>query len=277
MSSSFSIGDFARATHLTVKTLRYYHDEGLLVPAQVDARTGYRRYTVDQIALAQIIRRFRDLDMPVGEIHAVLAASDPVKRNALIAAHLRRLEAELSRTQSAVASLRDILEHPVKAGPIDHKGIGATPAAAIRETIESKDAMAWYLGGMAELHATVNAQRLTRTEAPGGIFANRLFSHGRGEATLFIPCEGVVRPTARVSACIIPQIEIASLVHEGSYVDVDRTYGALAAYVARHALSLQGPIREYYLCGPWDTGEEAAWRTEIGWPIFHTGQPAHTR
>jgi hypothetical protein len=49
--------------------------------------------------------------MPVSEIHAVLAASDPIERNAMIAAHLRRLEAELSRTQSAVASLRDILEH----------------------------------------------------------------------------------------------------------------------------------------------------------------------
>jgi hypothetical protein len=41
--------------------------------------------------------------------------------------------------------------------------------------------------------------------------------------------------------------------------------------VARHALPMQGPIREYYLCGPQDTADETAWRTEIGWPIFHTG------
>jgi hypothetical protein len=53
MGISLSIGSFSRATHLTVKTLRHYHEEGLLVPAQVDARTGYRRYTGDQIAVAQ--------------------------------------------------------------------------------------------------------------------------------------------------------------------------------------------------------------------------------
>src|SRR5580658_1148940 len=123
MSPSFSIGEFARATHLTVKTLRHYHDAGLLVPASVDPRSGYRCYTAEQISLAQIIRRFRSLDMPVNELHAVLASPDPVARNELIAAHLRRLEAELSRTQNAVASLRDILEHPAKDVRIERRRI----------------------------------------------------------------------------------------------------------------------------------------------------------
>ena len=88
---------------------------------------------------------------------------------------------------------------------------------------------------------------------------------------MFIPCEGTVRPTARVAGGLIPPAEIAALVHEGSFSNVDLTYGALATYVARHALPVHGPIREYYLCGPQDTGDEIAWRTEIGWPIFHTG------
>lgn len=68
-----SIGDFSRATHLTVKTLRHYHRTGLLEPADVDPHTGYRRYTAEQIPLAQIIRR---------------------------------------RTQQAVYSLRDLLQPP---------------------------------------------------------------------------------------------------------------------------------------------------------------------
>lgn len=104
----------------------------------------------------------------------------------------------------------------------------------------------------------------------GGISANSLFSHGRGEATLFVPCEGAVRSTARVCGCVIPTVEIAALVHEGSHASVDITYGALASYVSRHALALEGPIREYYLTGPQNTADEAAWRTEIVWPIFHT-------
>ena len=40
MSTSLSIGEFARLTHLSVKTLRRYHDVGVLPPAGIDARTG---------------------------------------------------------------------------------------------------------------------------------------------------------------------------------------------------------------------------------------------
>ena len=72
MPASLTIGDFSRATHLSVKTLRHYHHIGLLEPADVDPDTGYRRYATDQIPTAQVIRRFRDLDMPLDQIHAVL-------------------------------------------------------------------------------------------------------------------------------------------------------------------------------------------------------------
>ena len=64
-----TIGDFARATHLSVKTLRYYHRVGVLEPADVDDDTGYRRYRIDQIPVAQVIRRFRELDMPLEDGH----------------------------------------------------------------------------------------------------------------------------------------------------------------------------------------------------------------
>ena len=76
VSSTLPIGDFSRATHLSVKMLRHYHEIGLLEPVAVDADTGYRRYATDQIVTAQIIRRFRDLDMPLDEIHAVLSSDD---------------------------------------------------------------------------------------------------------------------------------------------------------------------------------------------------------
>ena len=109
MGPFLSIGDFSRATHLTVKTLRHYHDVGLLEPADVDPATGYRRYTTGQIPAAQVIRRFRELGMPLEEIRTVMTAPDLDTRNRHIAAHLDRLEAELGRTQRAVASLRDLL------------------------------------------------------------------------------------------------------------------------------------------------------------------------
>ena len=81
MASSLPIGDFSRATHMSIKTLRHYHRVGLLEPADVDQFTGHRRYTTAQIPTAQVIRRFRELDMPIEEIRGILAAPDIPARN----------------------------------------------------------------------------------------------------------------------------------------------------------------------------------------------------
>src|ERR1700759_2939097 len=105
-----AIGDFSRATQLSVKMLRHYHQIGLLEPVDVDRATGYRRYTTDQIATAQIIRRFRTLEMPLDEIGAGISTTDIRQRNELINAHLVRLESQLAQPKQAVAQLRELLE-----------------------------------------------------------------------------------------------------------------------------------------------------------------------
>ncbi|MGH3150689.1 MAG: MerR family transcriptional regulator [Streptosporangiaceae bacterium] len=274
MPSSLAIGDFSRATHLTIKTLRHYHRIGLLEPAHVDPATGHRRYGTDQIPTAQVIKRFRSLDMPLEEIHAVIATPDLAARNELIAGHLRRLEITLARTQEAAASLRDLLEPPAGAIPvaIEHRRMPATPAAAVSEVIDATDASGWYQGALGELHALLAAQKVTPAGPGGAIYANDLFSHARGQATIFVPCGRPVRATGRVGPLVVPEAELAVTVHTGAHTDIDLAYGSLAAYVTDHALAVEGPIREYYLTGPHETRDEDQWRTEIGWPIFHTGQ-----
>jgi DNA-binding transcriptional MerR regulator len=98
MPASFSIGDFSRAKHLSVKTLRHYDSVGLLEPADVDSASDHRQ----PVAVAQVIRRFRSLEMPNDEIRAVLAPPDIATRNELLAAHLDRIETSLSRTPASL-------------------------------------------------------------------------------------------------------------------------------------------------------------------------------
>ena len=273
MRNSLAIGDFSRATHLSIKTLRHYHRIGLLEPADVDPGTGHRRYTTEQIATAQVIRRFRSLDMPLEAIQAVIDAPDLATRNELISGQLSRLEATLARTQEATASLRDLLQPPGAAAPvaIEHRQVAATPAAAVSEVIDAEDSATWFQGALGELYAIAAAQKLTPSGPAGGIFANDLFTHGRGDATIYVPCAERIRPTGRVIPLTVPEVELAVITHLGAHHDVDRAYGSLGAYVADHALGVEGPLREYYVVGSHETADETLWRTEIGWPIFHTG------
>jgi DNA-binding transcriptional MerR regulator len=272
--SSLAIGDFSRATHLSVKTLRHYHGLGLLVPAEVDPNSGYRRYTTDQIPTAQVIRRFRDLDMPLDEIGQVLGAPDLRTRNDLISAHLARLEQGLAETQAAVASLRGLLRGPPAELVVEHRSEDAIQSAAISEIVDLESLGPWFQGAIGEIYATLAVQDVPSTGPPGGIISNDFFSDERGTVTIFLPSGVPVRPVGRVTPVSLPAVELATIVHAGSHADIDRAYGSLATYVSEHALAVDGPIRERYLVGRHDTPDEGEWRTEIAWPIFDTRRPA---
>jgi DNA-binding transcriptional MerR regulator len=271
MTTSLAIGDFARATHLSIKALRNYHRLGLLEPAEVDEFSGYRRYATDQIPTAQIIRRFRDLDMPLEQIGAVLGAPDPARRGDLIAEHLTRLEAELVRTQSAVASLRSLLEGPGRAPDIRHRRDPAADSAEISGLVTVDDLGPWFQGAIGELQAVLAAQDVTAAGPPGAVIGSEFFADERGELTVYVPVASPIRPVGRVTRTTIPAQELATIVHSGSHDDIDLSYGALATYVSERTLAVDGPIRERYLVFRHDTRDETAWRTEIGWPIFDTG------
>ena len=64
----------------------------------------------------------------------------------------------------------------------------------------------------------------------GGIFSNALFSRARGEATMFIPCDGPVRAIGRIIPRVMPAVELATLVRAGphpfSKVHLDRLTSA---------------------------------------------------
>ena len=273
MSNTLSIGDFSLMTHLSIKTLRYYHQVGLLEPAEVDPHTGYRSYCVEQLPTAQIIQRFRDLSMPIDEVKAVLAAPDLETRNALIAGHLGRLEGELEQTRQAVRSLRYLLEPAHAPISVEHQTLPATQAVGVKEVVDLSELLVWYHGALGEMYATIAVQGLQPSGPSGGLFASELFHHERGEVTIFVPIAGSMQTVGRVSPLVVPAAEVAVTVHDGSLANVDVTYGALGVYVSRHALAVVGPVREYYLVDARTTSDATQWRTQIAWPIFQTARP----
>jgi DNA-binding transcriptional MerR regulator len=259
---ALSIGDFSRMTQLSVKTLRHYHEVGLLEPDRVDPATGYRHYAPEQVPTAQVVRRLRELGMPIADVRAVLASA-PADRNALISGHLERLQNQLAATRSAVETLRAILERPVAASRIEHRSVAATPAAAIAATVERDDLLPWWQGAVGELQATVAAEKLlTPTGVPAALFGFDIFARDRGAATVFIPVHGGVRPVGRVRPATIPAAELAVIRHHGPHDS------ALGEYATRHEISVEGPLREYYDRFSWDTDDSAQWVTALCWPVF---------
>jgi DNA-binding transcriptional MerR regulator len=266
-----SIGDFARMTHLSVKTLRHYHDVGLLVPAEIDAATGYRYYARAQVAVAQVIRRFRDIDMPLDEVRALLAAPTPDARNSIIRAHVGRLRSKLDETQASLGALHTILDPPTSSLEIEHRRVEETWALAIAETVSLPGFSTWWLAAFTEIRAALGSLGVKATGPEGGLFETELFSEERGEVVLFVPVRGRVGGVGRTTSRVIPATELAIVRHHGNHSDIDRAYGALGTHVAEHEIGVEGPIREHYLCSRLATTDESRWLTEIGWPIFQSG------
>ncbi|WP_019144268.1 MerR family transcriptional regulator [Aeromicrobium massiliense] len=258
-----AIGEFSRLTHLSVRTLRRYHDAGLLVPATVDEATGYRYYSADQIPEAQVIHRLRELDVPLPEVQRILRAADPGARADLVSGHLGRLEAELARTRAAVASLRRLLSPEPAPVHVELRSVPETTVAAVEDEVAHGDVLAWYAGAMAELDATVTEPG----GPPGGLYDNALFEVCRGWATVYVPTTRPPR-VGRVRPSTLPAVELAVATHVGEHDDIDVTYGEVGSWVVANALAVAGPVRETYLVGPRDTADPSAWRTEIGWPVF---------
>src|SRR5215471_12396144 len=89
----FSIGEFSKITGLTVKTLRFYHEQGLLTPSCIDDQTGYRFYDAGKVELARTITQLREIEFSLAEIAEIL--SDCREESDLLA-HLERQKRSLA-------------------------------------------------------------------------------------------------------------------------------------------------------------------------------------
>jgi DNA-binding transcriptional MerR regulator len=270
MAALLTIGEFSRASYLTVKTLRHYHDVGLLEPTHVDRSSGYRYYRADQIATAQTIRRLRELEMPVEQVKGVLHAADAGERNALIAAHWERMEQQLDRTTAAVASLRALLQEPEGAIAVEFRAVSSTPALLISAIVGLDALVSWWAAAFDELAGTLASNGLRPAGNSGALYVQEVFEQAHGEVVVFVPVAERVAGAGRARPLTVPAAEVAVTIHHGAHDDFDRSYGALGRYLAEHDLKVEEPVREYYLVGPSHTEDADQWQTEIAWPVART-------
>ena len=272
MTVYLTIGEFSRMTYLSVKALRHYHDVGLLEPADIDTATGYRFYAVGQVPIAQAIRRFRDLDMPIDDVKAVLDAGDTASRNDAIVAHLQRMEQRLEETQATVASLRALLEGGPSVVPIEYRSVAPMLSLAVTGDVSFVDSGPWLHEAFVDLTAALASSGAEPVGPSGGLYSSEFFEEGIGRVVVFVPiATDVPDRLGRVERYTVPAADLAVVMHHGPLTDLDQSYGRLGTFVAERGIGAPGPIRERYLVAEAD--DPADLRTEVGWPIDGSHSP----
>src|SRR5215218_9198025 len=142
--STHSIGEFSRLAQVPTKTLRYYDEIGLFVPADVDPWTGYRRYRAEQLPRLHRLRALKALGFTLDEVGRLLTEN-------VEAAELRRM-LMLRRTeiehQRAEAEIR-LAEIEIRVRQIEQektmtvltKTLPALMIVGTRETVPSAESM----------------------------------------------------------------------------------------------------------------------------------------
>ncbi|MEU3556109.1 MerR family transcriptional regulator [Streptomyces fragilis] len=102
-----SISEFSEMCHLPPQTLRFYHSEGLLVPSDVNERTGYRAYTFEQVEQAMLITALRGTGMSVKLVRRAL--DEPDVAPALLQQHSTEVHRQRQAQDEAISDARELL------------------------------------------------------------------------------------------------------------------------------------------------------------------------
>ena len=103
-----TVKEISELTGISVRTLHYYDEIGLLKPTQ-KSDAGYRLYDDRALEILQQILFFREFDIPLKEIKAVLE-NPALERNQILQMQRKMLVAKKERMEHLIASIDDILK-----------------------------------------------------------------------------------------------------------------------------------------------------------------------
>jgi DNA-binding transcriptional MerR regulator len=269
------IGPFSRASSLSIKALRAYHEQGLLVPALVDPDTGYRVYAASQLLDAAVLRRLRELDVPLRQIREVLEARDPAVTGRVLAQHARAMQQRLDDTARIVDELQRGVDAPTVHTPVHLRDEPARDALVLDvRAADGVDFTAFVADAIARLRAAADELGAATDAAPCLLFPQQIDDDDAEDAVACLPLPGPVVVPGGHSARLgeIPASAVAVATHLGGYDDIADTYRRLGRWVAEHAEPRPLDVREHYLVGPPAPDGELV--TEIQWPVV---EPTRSR
>ena len=261
----YRIGLFATMNHITVKTLRFYEEQGLLMPALIHPDTGYRFYTLSQMAVLHQITALKQAGFTLEEIARIHAGADEeavlLKKKSELLARIAELTSQIAVVDGYLSGRKAGLSAPVLI-----KTIPPTTVAFMRIRLESYDSL---FDRMPEMGALME-QAGCECALPEYCFTAYPEAGYKDADILVDICESVVAPqkeTANLRFKTLPETQAACVFHRGSYRTLAESYEAVLRYIEENGYEIAGEIRESYIDGVWNKEDESQWLSEIQVPV----------
>lgn len=246
-----SIGELSRATALTVKTLRHYHDRGLLVPTHVDPSSGYRYYGEGAIERAEIIKSLKQLAFSLDDIASILEScsedADALhfleEQRDAIQARLEHLHSISNTLDAVIQTQKEIRTMTDSSFQIEDKQIDPVLVATVRmrgRFEQSKDAFK-RIG---------RAFGMGLAGKPGMLIYDEEYKEDDADFEPFFPIKKAKDVGDGIEVRTLDAGRALCLVHEGPYDSISRAYKHLFAEIRKRGLTPVAPSREVYLKGP---------------------------
>jgi predicted transcriptional regulator YdeE/DNA-binding transcriptional MerR regulator len=250
------IGDFSRVAHVTVKALRHYGRMGLLYPAWVDRFSGYRYYSIEQLARLNRILALKDLGFSLEQIGELLDHPLSVDElRSILQQKQVELEERLKAEQSRLVQVGLHLEQIEQAGgwnsfEIVLKNVPELCVVGLREIVPDPRLASLrvkYLRRKAVAKVLENGLRLAGTWIT--ISHNREYS----ERNLDLEVDVVVEPLSNSSALrgrnpwvqrLPAEANMASVVVSDGVRALPQAYGALYTWMEANGWQQTGAVRE---------------------------------
>jgi effector-binding domain-containing protein len=259
------IGRFAKASRLSVKSLRNYDDSGLLKAAFVDPANGYRYYRIEQLVRASTIRSLRLIDMPLAMIETLLDKPDG---SDMLHSFLQTLQDERLQQEKRIRDLQHLIatQELTMTNAVTIKFIDPQQVAAHRQTTTYKSVFTDIPNGFANVFGFLERTDASPVGAPFTLFHEFPEGDNEGEISLCVPIRQALQSADGIEVYEMLGGAVASIVHRGSYESMDASYAHGARWIHIRGHRVVAPSREIYLNSPADTSEDDL-LTEIQWPI----------
>lgn len=258
----YRIGMFAAMNRVTVKTLRFYEEQKLLIPAYINFENGYRFYELSQMQVLHKITALKQAGFTLEEIQKLNNGCDEnailLKKKSELMSKIADLTKQLSIIEMYLTEKADTI-----ASPVLIKKIPKVTVAAIKSKIESYDDLFEIMPKMGALMEKNGCE----CSLPEYCFTNYITTTGE---IIIETCEAVVEAKSELENLYFkefPEVQAACIFHKGSYNNLAQSYEQLLKYIEENGYKICGDFRESYIDGVWNKSDESGWLTEIQIPV----------